>query len=165
MLQAYDELAQDICFNKDCEILSSQNAEALPSGYDLVYIDPPYINLEQRYNRDDYWRRYHFLEGLTQYRDWKTHVDLSSDIRLLTQPQWMKDWSGKPHFKEKLFSLVEKHRHSIVVLSYVTNAYPDESQIKTHFERLFSSVSVHTREHSHALSRSSRRELLFVGRP
>jgi adenine-specific DNA-methyltransferase len=51
------------------------------------------------------------------------------------------------------------------VLSYVTNAHPQELEIKKLFENTFSSVSIHSREHNHALGVFPRRELLFIGRP
>ena len=63
-MQAYDELPLEFPVRNKCTVLSSGNVEKLKAGYDLVYIDPPYISNIARYNRDDYWRRYHFLEGL-----------------------------------------------------------------------------------------------------
>jgi adenine-specific DNA-methyltransferase len=76
MLQAYDDL---LC-NKpsqgpECVVLSSQNVEDIPVGYDLVYIDPPYVSLSEQRNWDDYWRRYHFLEGLARYKEWEQLID------------------------------------------------------------------------------------------
>jgi adenine-specific DNA-methyltransferase len=165
MLQAYDELCPIHSTQPVSTILPSGNVEKLSPGYDLVYIDPPYINNVSRYNRDDYWRRYHFLEGFAQYDKWGKMIDVSSDIRLLRRPPWMADWSNKSSFWDRLSSLIKKHRNSLVVLSYVTGAYPHESEIKNLFEEAFSSVSVHSREHSHALGIVPRRELLFIGRP
>ncbi|MER8592817.1 DNA adenine methylase [Mesorhizobium sp. M1182] len=165
MIQAYDELAIKPSFHKECTILPSRNAEDISNGYDLVYIDPPYISLQERYNHDDYWRRYHFLEGLAQYGEWEKLLDPISNIRLLQQPQWMIEWSRRKTFSDRLYGLIKTHKNSIVVLSYVTNAFPLESEIKRFFEEEFSNVTLHTREHSHALSRSPRRELLFIGHP
>ena len=89
MLEAYDELTQCPGSRRSFKILPSGNAATLEAGYDLVYLDPPYLSLEQRYNRDDYWRRYHFLEGLAQYQNWHERIDPLSNIRLLRQPRWM----------------------------------------------------------------------------
>jgi adenine-specific DNA-methyltransferase len=165
MLQAYDELPHEQSFRQPFRVLPSGDASALEAGYDLVYLDPPYLSLEQRYNRDDYWRRYHFLEGLAQYKYWHKRIDPRSDIRLLRQPKWMSGWSDKSRYSELLYSVVETHKESIVVLSYVADAYPDEIHIKKFFTKTFGSVVVHSREHSHALGAAPRRELLFIGQP
>ena len=165
IVQAYDELKPVLPVHTVSTILPSGNVDKLATGHDLVYIDPPYINTITRYNRDDYWRRYHFLEGLAQYDKWASLIDASSDIRLLKRPSWMADWSNKSTFSDRLFSLIKKHRDSLVVLSYVTDAYPHESEIKKLFEENFSNVSIHSREHRHALGIVPRRELLFIGRP
>jgi adenine-specific DNA-methyltransferase len=165
ILQAYDELLPIFPAQAESTVLPSGNVGRLKPGYDLVYIDPPYINTISRYNRDDYWRRYHFLEGLAHYDKWKMRIDPTSDIGLLRQPSWMADWSKKSTFPARLFSLIKTHSESQVVLSYVTNAYPEELEIKELFEDTFSSVSIHSREHNHALGVFPRRELLFIGRP
>lgn len=164
-MQAYDELPHDPLIQMPCTVLRSGNVERLKPGYDLVYIDPPYVSEITRYNRDDYWRRYHFLEGLANYRTWEQRIDAASDIRLLRRPKWMLDWATKSSFQERLFSFIRTHRKSQVVLSYVTSAHPSESEIKQFFEETFSNMSIHSREHSHALGTLPRRELLFVGQP
>jgi adenine-specific DNA-methyltransferase len=68
-------------------------------------------------------------------------------------------------FKDLLFALIDAHRRSIVILSYVTDAVPSESDIKAHFEARFSQISIHSAEHNHALSKTPKRELLFIGHP
>lgn len=165
ILQAYDELPHDSPTQADCMVLSSQNVEYIPTGYDLVYIDPPYVNSSEQRNWDNYWRRYHFLEGLARYEEWEQFIDLQSNIRLLAQPGWIAQWSRRCTFAERLFALIEKHRHSIVVLSYVSDAHPRDGEIKSFFELRFLNTTIDTRIHTHALSQSTKRELLFTGWP
>ena len=164
-LQAYDDIVRRSVCSGSFSILPSGNAEDIPPGYDLVYIDPPYIGREERRNRDDYWRRYHFLEGLARYNEWEELIDPTSDIRLFSSPPWFREWARARSFKERLFSFIDKHQHSITVLSYVSGALPSEMEIKEHFEARFSQVSIHSAEHNHALSKARKRELLFVGYP
>lgn len=147
------------------KVLPSGDVSDLPTGYDLVYLDPPYVSSSERANRDNYWLRYHFLEGLSDYDRWLPRIVPSSKVRQMEEPLHFTEWSKRKTFKEKLFSLIEKHRSSIVVLSYVKSAYPDDVEIREFFEATFSHVSVHSTEHSHALSASKKRELLFVGVP
>jgi adenine-specific DNA-methyltransferase len=166
MSQAYGELSS---LRSDrlraADILPAGDVADIPAGFDLVYLDPPYVSTSERTNRDNYWLRYHFLEGLSNYVAWPERISHVSKIRQMIEPPHFTEWSRRRTFKEKLFSLVEKHRHSIVVLSYVKNAYPTDVEIREFFEATFARVSVHSTEHSHALSASKKRELLFVGAP
>jgi adenine-specific DNA-methyltransferase len=165
-LQAYDELAKaPDSIGVAATVLPAGDAASIASGYDLVYIDPPYIVREERYNRDDYWRRYHFLEGLARYKEWAGLIDRASDIRLFEPPPWFTEWGRKTTFRDRLFAFIDTHRHSIVVLSYVSSAVPSETEIMTHFEARFARISVHSAAHYHALSKTRKRELLFVGLP
>ena len=165
-LQAFDELAKaDIGARKPASILPAGDASDIKPGYDLVYIDPPYINCEDRYNRDDYWRRYHFLEGLAGYENWATAIDPTSDVKLAPPPSWFADWSRKAKFKDRLFGFIDAHRSSIVALSYVSGAIPSEAELLAYFESRFDQVSVHSAAHSHALSKTKKRELLLIGVP
>lgn len=165
-LQAYDELHKlQVEAGGVVSILGSGDAARISAGYDLVYIDPPYVSREERYNRDNYWRRYNFLEGLSRYGQWARLIDVDSDIRMFAPPSWFNDWSSAKSFKERLFSFINEHKHSIVVLSYVSGAVPSEAEIKAHFKAHFSRVVVRYSEHNHALSKERKRELLFIGYP
>jgi adenine-specific DNA-methyltransferase len=166
ILQAFDELLRRTDDPRPAAtILPAGSADEVATGYDLVYVDPPYVGLEAGRNWDDYWRRYHFLEGLSRYPDWEKMIDPLSAIRLPPTPPWIVQWSRRDTFPDRLFALIEKHRRSIVVLSYVTKAHPHERVIKTFFDQTFSKVTLHSKPHSHSLSRSDRKELLFIGYP
>lgn len=165
-LQAYDELARTPTISHSpVTVLAAGDAADIAPGYDLVYIDPPYIKRDNRYNRDDYWRRYHFLEGLARYEHWATLIDPGSDIRLFSPSPWFAEWGRTATFKDRLFAFIDVHRHSIVALSYVSEAVPSESEIMKHFESRFEQVSVHSAAHHHVLSKTRKRELLFIGLP
>jgi adenine-specific DNA-methyltransferase len=165
-LQAFDELSEGPrLVGGRVSILAAGDAGDIPAGYDLVYVDPPYINRQDKYNRDDYWRRYHFLEGLARYDEWDEKIDADSPIGLASTPEWFTDWGRARIFKDRLFAFIERHKHSHVALSYVSGAIPSEEEIKAHFENHFSQVSVHSARHSHVLSKTPKRELLFIGYP
>ncbi|NTG76134.1 adenine methyltransferase [Agrobacterium rhizogenes] len=146
-------------------VLPPSDVSLLEPGYDLVYLDPPYVSANERRNRDNYWRRYHFLEGLSKYSEWPNLIEPGSNIGMMREPTHFTDWSRKKLFKEKLFDLIDRHKNSTVVLSYVKAAYPDDVSIREFFESRFVKVTVHSTEHSHALSGSKRRELLYIGVP
>ena len=166
MMQAYQELLTALWKGRgDIKILKPTCVSRIRNGYDLVYLDPPYIGSVETNNNDDYWRRYHFLEGISNYPKWAPLIDKETSLRSIPTPRQFLVWSRKQTFREKLFELIRKHRQSIVVLSYVSGAFPDESDITGYFESLFFDVSVHSLEHGHALSKQKKRELLFIGRP
>ena len=165
-LQAYDELVRmPHLLGPPAQILMGGDAATIKPGYDLVYIDPPYINRDDRYNRDDYWRRYHFLEGIARYDEWNSLIDESSSVRLFTAPPWFKQWGRAATFRDCLFDFIHVHRNSIVVMSYVSGTAPSEIEIMTHFQDIFCRVSLHSIAHRHALSKTPKRELLFIGLP
>lgn len=166
MVEGYDVLvrSKDLTL-PSATILPPGDVSSLKSGYDLVYLDPPYVVRSDRRNRDDYWRRYHFLEGLADYSGWDERIEQSSQIRQMKPPSHFTEWSRFRHFQDRLFGLIKKHRKSIVVLSYVSNAHPDDEVIRDFFKQNFTRVSLHSTEHGHALSSTRKRELLFIGLP
>ena len=166
MIQTYEDLLSALWKGKgNIKILKPTCVTRIRNGYDLVYLDPPYISLVEKNNRDDYWRRYHFLEGLSHYSEWNKLIDRKTSLRSMPRPNHFLMWSRKQTFREQLFALLRKHRQSIVVLSYVSDSFPDETDIAGYFESLFFDVSIHSLEHGHALSKQKKRELLFIGRP
>jgi len=144
-------------------VLPSSDVSALSSSYDLVYLDPPYINPKN--TGDDYLRRYHFLEGLSQYENWPSMIDHSYNNLQLKKNIHVTEWQSKRHFKDRLFNLVEKHSHSIVALSYVTEAFPSEHELNTLFKQQFCSVKIVKKELPHALSQGKKNELMIIGLP
>jgi adenine-specific DNA-methyltransferase len=142
-------------------ILQNGDVTRLDAGYDLVYLDPPYVN--QGNKSDDYLKRYHFLEGLSDYKNWKNNISPESKIKSFNKSLYISDWQSKSVFKDRLFSLIEKHNQSIVVLSYLANAYPTEQEITKCFESNFKHVTVERKDFCHALAKEKKVELLFVG--
>ena len=146
-------------------ILAPGNASAIDGNYDLVYIDPPYVSRKESYNRDDYWRRYHFLEGLSMYESWETRLDTTSRVKMMPTPGHFVAWSRKASFREQLFHFIELHSRSIVALSYVDTGYPSLEEIQSFFDDTFASFELKYLDLNHALSRERRRECLWIGFP
>ena len=166
ILLAYEDLILGKFLSKySAQILPPNDATCIVGDYDMVYIDPPYVSLKESYNRDNYWRRYHFLEGLSKYSSWDKQLDSSSDIKMMKVPDHFISWSKKATFRDRLFQFIDSHKQSIVVLSYVDNAYPSREEIQCIFETHFAAVKVRYLELSHALSRGRRREYLWIGLP
>ncbi|MDD5300539.1 MAG: hypothetical protein PHD65_08595 [Gallionella sp.] len=142
-------------------ILPHGDIGRLNAGYDLVYLDPPYVSESK--TSDDYLRRYHFLEGLSSYADWEDGLHNTSYIKSLQPRQYISEWQDKHTFRERLFDVISAHNQSIVALSYLAGAYPSEEEIADHFRQNFQHVSVLRKDFCHALAKEKKVELLFIG--
>lgn len=146
----------------DPVILPCTDAIAIPSGFDFVYLDPPYIPLKKQ--DISYMDRYHFLEGICNPGQWGEKIDLAKINRPIPSPEDMCKWTSKKQFKDLLFALIEKHKNSTVCLSYVHNAYPDVQDIKNFFSGIFKNTVVLEHDMPHALSKKTKKEVIIIGR-
>lgn len=142
-------------------ILPHGDIVKLRPGYDLVYLDPPYISASK--TTDDYLKRYHFLEGLSNYSQWGQKIDKASAIKSFQTYPYISEWQNKKNIQDKLFGLINYHRESTVVLSYVACAHPTEDEIEGCFNSNFRRTKVFRREFCHALAKEKKTELLFIG--
>ena len=162
--RAYRELKRAVWRSpRHTNVMLPTDVSEINTGYDLVYLDPPYINPTD--SGDDYQRRYHFLDGLCKYDQWSELIDESyKNFQLKKQPH-ICEWQNKSYFKERLFDLIMKHSSSIVVLSYVDDAYPSIVTLKSFFGKTFKEYRVIYQQLPHALSKGKKKEALFVGIP
>ncbi|MBL6986562.1 MAG: DNA adenine methylase [Methylobacter sp.] len=142
-------------------ILPHGDIARLDPGYDLVYLDPPYVS--QSGSNEDYLKRYHFLEGLSDYNEWYRSINQSSSIKAFKQISHISEWQNKREFRGRLFDVINKHNQSIVVLSYLAEAYPSEKEITEHFRKNFRHVHVLKKDFRYALAKDKKIELLFIG--
>lgn len=143
-------------------ILPCTDAIEIPSGFDFVYLDPPYVPLKKQ--DISYMDRYHFLEGLCNPEQWREKIDLAKNNRPIPSPEDMCKWTNKKFFKDHLFSLIEKHKHSTVCLSYVHDAYPNVQDIKAFFSATFRHTALLEHDMPHALSKKTKKEIIIIGR-
>lgn len=146
---------------KNIKVLSN-NVQNINKKFDLVYLDPPYV---ADGNNDNYLKRYHFLEGLCNYEKWEDKINEKTKIKVYESTDEIRKWEDKKNFKKRLFNLIKKHKDSIVVLSYMTNAIPSITEISKFFEEHFSQVTVSTYNLNHALAKTKRTEVLIIGEP
>lgn len=148
---------------KTHKVLDAGDVCELKNGYDLVYLDPPYLNATG--NSDNYLRKYHFLEGLVLYDEWLQHIDFKSKCLSFRHNDNIKKWHDKNKFQQLLYELINYHKNSVVVLSYLDGSSPSISSILKYFNQTFSQTKIFTKEVSKALSKIRREEVLFVGLP
>lgn len=144
-------------------VLHQDVFEIDPRGYDLVYLDPPYV---PRADDNCYVKRYHFLEGLACY--WQG-VEILAHTRVKKLAKPYTPFSYRRDAVDALQRLFRMFRDSILVLSYSSNGYPDLKVLVDLMRRHKSKVTVHEIDHryhfgTHAAVRRDRvQEYLIVG--
>lgn len=113
----------------------------LPTGFDLVYLDPPYVP-----RRDDncYIKRYHFLEGLASY--WRgAEILPQSKVRKIKK-RWT-PFSYRRTALEAFDRLFALFADSTLLLSYSSNGYPDLDILVNLMKKYKAEVEVFERDH------------------
>lgn len=131
-----------------------------PTGADLVYLDPPYLN--SKGIGVDYRDFYHFLEGLVGYSEWEAKIDYDSKHRRLLRLS--SPWSKADTFMEAFEQLIVRHRESILVLSYRSDGYPTKAMLMDVLQRHKSSVQEAAQPQQYVLSNKKSQELLLVAK-
>jgi adenine-specific DNA-methyltransferase len=134
-----------------------------PAGFDLVYMDPPYV---PRADDNCYVKRYHFLEGLSCY--WQDMPLLEgSRVKKIKKPYT--PFSYRKESASAFDRLFSRFRKSILALSYSSNGYPDLEELVRLMRRYKASVTVFEKEHRYhfgthaAVNRSVVQEYLILG--
>lgn len=163
-LAAYDDASRvRTQLAKSAKLISPTKILDLPTGYDLIYLDPPYLGAHRSPER--YISRYHFLEGLSRSREWPSLIDKDNSIGCLRQNYFQEDWEDKRQFVSLLSAMLRRHRRSVVALSYVEGGTPSIQKLENVFAEVFPNVRVYKEPITYALSRASSVEILIVGSP
>lgn len=138
------------------------DATDVAGDFDLVYIDPPYLN--GRGVGADYLGYYHFLEGLCDYANWPDRIDMTSrHMRLHATPT---PWTRKDQIHAAFERLFETYRRSIIVVSYRTDGIPTIDELAAMLRRYKSKVNAHqfSDGYKYALSTNAKStEAMFIG--
>jgi adenine-specific DNA-methyltransferase len=112
-------------------------------GYDLVYMDPPYV---PRADDNCYIKRYHFIEGLMSYwKDVGTEVQENSKVKKI--PKRFTPFSYRAQATAAFDSMFRRFAASTLVLSYSSNGYPDLSTLVATMKQYKKHVDVVRRVH------------------
>lgn len=134
------------------------DAYETPVGADLVYLDPPYLNAQGK--GVDYRDFYHFLEGLVQYDAWADLLDYDSKHKRLKveASPWMQAKTIRKAFAE----LIDRHRSSIIVISYRDDGIPSEEELIHLLKRFKTTVERAIQPQKYVLSNRNSHELLLI---
>jgi len=133
----------------------------VPGQFDLVYIDPPYLNAAAV--GVDYRDFYHFLEGMVRYDDWPAMIDPSSKHRRLIRRDdpWLNPHTCRDTYRQ----LLDRFRHSSLVVSYRNDGIPTIDELAAMLQDVKPRVRVVTSDpYQYALStRRDTRQVLLIG--
>lgn len=135
------------------------------NDYDVVYLDPPYAPPS---DDADYTKRYHFLEGLSDY--WVGR-EIMQDTKTKKIPKLNSVFANKRTIEDALERTFAKFKDAgTIVMSYSSNALPDEARIRELLGTVKSNVEVRRVDHQYhfgthsTAARRSVEEYIFIGR-
>jgi adenine-specific DNA-methyltransferase len=139
----------------------------LDTDYDLVYLDPPYVLNNSRNESANYLRSYHFLEGISDYNNWKKNIDYDTSI-LNLRKDYLPNYFKSSVVQETFSRLIEKFKDSKIVISYKYGGNPSVEFIVDLLKKYDKNVITYSRHYKYALNKQNgnaklNREYLIIG--
>jgi adenine-specific DNA methylase len=153
------EANQSVFDNGESNRALCQEAMDTPVGADLVYLDPPYLN--HKGQGVDYRDFYHFLEGLADEVSWSERIDYQSKHRRLKPEK--SPWTNAATIPQAFEQLLDRHRNSILVVSYRDDGIPSKGQLIEMMRRYKPTVYQASLPMQYALAHKKSQELLLIG--
>lgn len=146
-----------------CRALAAGVSEIDAGGYDLVYLDPPYVSA--RGQGVDYLDYYHFLEGLCRPGTWGARI-LRRYRHLPLAGRGESPWSDPARVAAAFEDAIARFSAARLVVSYRSDGIPAIGEIARWLEKAGKRVQViDLGEYTYALSRNrTSREMILVGR-
>lgn len=134
----------------------------LTESTDLVYIDTPYVS--EGGVGVDYSQFYHFLEGMVDYENWGSRIDMGSKHRRLVVER--SPWTDRKEIVGAFDRLIRKFDDRTIVISYRSPGIPTEEFICEIVGQYCGVVKVVRKEYKYVLSKREEQkngELLIIG--
>jgi DNA adenine methylase/adenine-specific DNA-methyltransferase len=145
--------------------LTGDIADVDGSGFDLVYLDPPYAPPT---DDADYMKRYHVLQGLAVY--WRDQ-EIMQETKTKKIAKKFTPFAYKRHAQAALAGAFDQFKDAgTIVLSYSSNAIPDAATIVSLLRNVKSDVRMYPVDHTYsfgthvAATRRAVSEYIFVAR-
>jgi DNA adenine methylase len=166
-IDAVSQINNAVFDNGKMNLASNSDALSLvQQKRSLIYLDPPYYTPK---SDNQYVRRYHFVEGLA--RDWNG-VDIQEHTQTKKFKSYETPFSNRDGALEAFERIFKTFKHSIILVSYSSNALPTLQEIVETMSKYKSDVSVVPVNHRYSFgnqgnkvgdNRNSVKEYLFLG--
>lgn len=152
---------------RQCISLNQSAFEITPEGYDLVYLDPPYLRKDGSNESSNYFKCYHFLEGLSKYPEWENLIDFDSVNLRLKEDQTINEFSTNSIY-ETYKKLITRFQKSIIVLSYKKGGIPSIEFLVNLVKKVKGNAHTVSMHYKYALNHQNgdaknNREVLIIG--
>lgn len=161
--------ANSLIFNSNTKCISLNESifDLDEYGYDLVYLDPPYLRKSVTSESSNYLSFYHFLEGISKYNEWENSIDYNRAHLPLKEIASQNDFTNA-NVKEKFEEVLYKFRRSKIVLSYKKGGNPSVESLVRLMKKIKNKTSTVSTRYSYALNRQNgdakfNREVLIIG--
>jgi adenine-specific DNA-methyltransferase len=146
-----------------CKALCADVFEIDPSGYDVVYLDPPYVSAKG--SGVDYLDYYHFLEGLANPHDWQKRI-LHKYKHKPLEGRGESPFGKPATIKDAFEKTVRRFSGSTLVISYRSDGIPSIEELAEILVKAGKQVEIiDSGKYTYALSRNKRsREVVLMGR-
>lgn len=145
--------------------LTGDIADVDGTGFDLVYLDPPYAPPT---DDADYMKRYHVLQGLAVY--WRDQ-EIMQATKTKKIAKKFTPFAYKRHAEAALAGAFDQFKDAgTIVLSYSSNAVPDAATIVSLLRKVKGDVRMYPVDHTYsfgthvAATRRAVSEYIFVAR-
>lgn len=123
-------------------------------NYDLVYLDPPYIPKKDSYKVCNYYKNYHFLEGIIHYDEWDKLIDTTLIHLPLINNGY--NWNHKNGNIKGFEKIINYFQDSIIVLSYKEPGLPTVKELKTIIQQFKKvRINIYRIPHCYALNKNN----------
>lgn len=143
-------------------VIGGYDSLVAPNGVDLVYLDPPYFSKSASHGTN-YMTFYHFLEGLSDYKNWPEKIKSSrGKVKRMPDNHEVSRFVRKSQIPSSFEKLLSRYKDNIIVLSYQSDGIPSKEEIITELSNLGKEVRIISRAHRYVLSSQQKEELLFI---
>ncbi|GKQ97312.1 DNA adenine methylase [Aeromonas hydrophila] len=137
---------------------NSAELDKFPDDFDLVYLDPPYINGKGA--PVDYSNFYHFLEGLCDYSLFNRGDNKYPHKPIVKKPS---AWLKRDSALAELTAICEKWPKATIVFSYRSDGLPTPEEAALAMSTQGRKAEIHSAgEYKYALSKTDTNEELFI---
>lgn len=166
ILNAINEINAAVFDNGQMNQSINLDAMLVDLTADLVYIDPPYYS---PHSDNEYVRRYHFVEGIA--RDWQG-VEIQQYTKTKKFKSYPTPFSSKMGAHQAFDELFNKHKDSILLVSYSSNSLPTLDEMVSLLSKYKNNVEVVPIDYKYSMgnqghkkgdNNNSVQEYLFVG--